>query len=84
MWFRKIDDPVINPSDILVKHLLLLPVDLTGDQQHAIKLCSKARKPCAAIDHAVNRLQVSPDLVELKALSFLDLFPPGLFRFDDH
>jgi hypothetical protein len=59
-------------------HFLLLPVQLTGNEQLVVKLSPKHQKHCATVDHAINRSQISPDFVQLKALGFPDLIPRGL------
>jgi hypothetical protein len=35
---RGLDDPVIDTPAVIVNHILLLPIDLTGDQQCAVQL----------------------------------------------
>jgi hypothetical protein len=56
---------------ILVIHLLLLMVQLTGDEQLAIQLRPALQKHCATENHAINCIQIPLNLVQLEPFNLL-------------
>ena len=60
---------------VSVNHLLLLPIELTGDQQLAIKLASELRKHCTRTDQSINGPEIPTNLVELEAICLTNFRP---------